>query len=59
MENTIKCPHCNTEINIKSALQKQVSLEYQTKEAEILAREKVMRNKGVKFIFPLPNFKIF
>ena len=25
---------------------------------EILAREKDMRNKGVKFIFPLPNFKI-
>ena len=25
---------------------------------EILAREKDMRKKGVKFIFPLPNFKI-
>ena len=26
---------------------------------EILSREKVMRAKGVKFIFPLPSFKIF
>ena len=26
---------------------------------EILAREKVVRNKGIKFIFPLPNLKIF
>jgi len=51
MENTINCPHCNAEINIKSALQNQVSSEvnkeykehYAAKDAELKAREKALK----------------
>jgi hypothetical protein len=60
MENLINCPHCNEEINIKKALQNQVSGEVNAvykernaakeakqlaKDAELIAREKAIEGK--------------
>jgi len=60
MENVINCPHCNKEINIKSALQSQVSgevnaqykhkyavkhQEQEVKDAELLARENSVKEQ--------------